>query len=160
MSSWQRLPKWWSQLNIEHLQVFVRKLVLIKILWFKMCTYMLTYDWFMHLFNLLLFQMHDQTLTAAFQCHAALKRFPLLSNRNLFAAAGSFGSTNLNRISLRAVVHSVTWLMRSLCYIIFLIMYEFFCSNAVQASLMSFVGFWQSPPQKKELECCAIISLN
>lgn len=105
----------------------------------------------MHSFNLLLYQ----PLTAAFQCHTTLKRFPLLSNRNPFAAVGPFGSTNLKQISLRSVVHSVTWLMSSLYYIIFLIMYEFFCSNAVQASLMSLVG-WSSdsPPKKRTWMLC------
>lgn len=127
---------------------------------------MLTWDLFLHLLKLLLCQMH-QPLTAAFQCHAVLKRFLLLSNRNPVAAIGPFDSTNLKQISLRSVVHCVTWIVSSLYYIIFLIMYEFFCSNAVQASLMSLVGWYSElhPPSQKKIpwkkpECCAIISLN
>lgn len=93
-----------------------------------------------------------------------VKRFLLLSNGNPFAAVGPFGSTPLKWISLRSVVHSVTWLMSSLCYIILLIMYKFFFSNVVQASLVSLVG-WSSDRKPSSLHRSkkfqwAIISLN
>lgn len=77
-------------------------------------------------------------LTAAFQCHARLKG----SFWATFAAVRPFASTSPKE-SLRSVIHSVTWLSTSLCYIILLIMYTFFCSHVVQAWLMFSVG-WSS----------------